>query len=164
MVVTVMASVPSYNPNLITSPHGIGPGASTLNRTTQGRYPPGSTFKVVTVTAAIDSGRYTPNSFISGKSPKVISGVPLSNFGNENFGPISLTDALTHSVNTVWAQVGESLGRSTLAKYMERFGFYAKPPLDYPGDRMEIWDRVTYERYEATFAGAYQAGTLQPRA
>ena len=31
-------------------------------------------------------------------------------------------------------------------------------------DRMEIWDRATYERYEATFAGAYQAGTLQPRA
>jgi hypothetical protein len=29
---------------------------------------------------------------------------------------------------------------------------------------MEIWDRATYERYEATFAGAYQAGTLQPRA
>jgi MraZ protein len=30
-------------------------------------------------------------------------------------------------------------------------------------DRMEIWDRVTYERYEAQFAGAYQAGTLEPR-
>jgi MraZ protein len=30
-------------------------------------------------------------------------------------------------------------------------------------DRMEIWDRETYERYEATFAGAYQAGTIEPR-
>jgi MraZ protein len=30
-------------------------------------------------------------------------------------------------------------------------------------DRMEIWDRETYERYESTFAGAYQAGTLEPR-
>ena len=134
--VRVMASVPSYNPNLITSPHGIGPGASTLNRTTQGRYPPGSTFKVVTATAAIDSGRYTPNSFISGKSPKIISGVPLSNFGGENFGSISLTDALTHSVNTVFGEIGEKLGATTLLKYMKRYGFQRKPPLDYPKDEM----------------------------
>jgi penicillin-binding protein A len=134
--VRVMASVPSYNPNLITSPHGIGPGASTLNRTTQGRYPPGSTFKVVTATAAIDSGRYTPNSFISGKSPKIISGVPLSNFGGETFGMISLTDALTHSVNTVFGEIGEKLGATTLLKYMKRYGFQRKPPLDYPRDEM----------------------------
>jgi penicillin-binding protein A len=134
--VRVMASVPGYNPNLITSPHGIGPGASTLNRTTQGRYPPGSTFKVVTATAAIDSGRYTPNSFISGKSPKIISGVPLSNFGGETFGMISLTDALTHSVNTVFGEIGEKLGATTLLKYMKRYGFQRKPPLDYPRDEM----------------------------
>jgi peptidoglycan glycosyltransferase len=134
--VRVMASVPGYNPNLITSPHGIGPGASTLNRTTQGRYPPGSTFKVVTATAAVDSGRYTPNSFISGKSPKIISGVPLSNFGGETFGMISLTDALTHSVNTVFGEIGEKLGATTLLKYMKRYGFQRKPPLDYPKDEM----------------------------
>jgi peptidoglycan glycosyltransferase len=134
--VRVMASVPGYNPNLITSQGGIGAAASTLNRTTQGRYPPGSTFKVVTATAAIDSGRYTPNSFISGKSPKIISGVPLQNFGGENFGAISLTDALTHSVNTVFGEVGEKLGRATLLKYMVRYGFQHKPPLDYPRDEM----------------------------
>ena len=46
-----------------------------------------------------------------------------------------LTMALTKSINTVWAQVGESLGKRTMAKYMERFGFYAKPPLDYPSDQ-----------------------------
>ena len=41
----------------------------------------------------------------------MIGGVPLSNFGNEQFGDITLTTALTHSVNTVWAQVGEKLGK-----------------------------------------------------
>src|SRR5436305_15050498 len=92
--------------------------------------------KVVTAAAAIDTGRYNPNSFSSGKSPKVISGVPLSNFGNENFGPISLTDALTHSVNTVYGEVGEKLGRSTMLKYMRCFGFQRKPPLDYPKSQM----------------------------
>jgi peptidoglycan glycosyltransferase len=134
--VRVMASEPGYDPNKITAPGGIGAAASTLNRATQGRYPPGSTFKVVTASAAIDSGLYKPDSFISGKSPKIISGVPLSNFGGENFGSISLTDALTHSVNTVFGEIGEKLGRRTLYKYMIRFGFQRKPPMDYPRDEM----------------------------
>jgi peptidoglycan glycosyltransferase len=50
---------------------------------------------------------------------------------------VSLTDALTHSVNTVWAQVGVNLGAKTMFKYMERFGFGQKPPLDYPPEQME---------------------------
>src|SRR3954466_3006873 len=134
--VRVMASEPGFDPNKITAPGGIGAGASTFNRATQGRYPPGSTFKAVTAAAAIDSGRYKPDSFISGKSPKVISGVPLRNFGDENFGAISLTDALTHSVNTVFGEIGEKLGRATLFKYMLRYGFQRKPPMDYPKNQM----------------------------
>jgi peptidoglycan glycosyltransferase len=49
---------------------------------------------------------------------------------------IDLTTALTKSVNTVWAQVGVKLGKRTMADYMERFGFYADPPMDYPGFQM----------------------------
>ena len=90
----------------------------------------------MTATAAIDSGKYTPNSIVNGNSPIKISGVPLANDGNQSFGPITLTKALTDSVNTVWAQVAEHLGRATMTKYMKRFGFYSKPPLDYPPDEI----------------------------
>jgi penicillin-binding protein A len=133
--VKVMASFPQFDPNDIPQTFGRlnqDPDASLLNRATQGRYAPGSTFKVVTASAAIDSGKFTPDSVVNGDSPKTISGVPLANSGGSSFGDITLTTALTNSVNTVWAQVGESLGRRTLAKYMERFGFYARLPLDYP--------------------------------
>jgi peptidoglycan glycosyltransferase len=114
----------------------LRPGESEFNNSTQAAWPPGSTFKVVTATAAIDSGLYTPNSAINGKSPVTISGVPLQNDNNQSFGNISLTEALTFSVNTVFAQVAERVGRKTLTEYMKRFGFYSKPPLDYPASQI----------------------------
>jgi peptidoglycan glycosyltransferase len=127
--VKVMAGTPSYDPN-------HPKGASIFNTVTQGLYPPGSTMKTVTATAAIDSGRYQPDSRVSGKNGKVISGTPLNNFGQQDYGDITLTDALTNSVNTVWAEVGVKLGRKRMQEYMDRFGFGKKPPLDYPDDQM----------------------------
>jgi peptidoglycan glycosyltransferase len=138
--VRVMVSIPEYDPNSI--PSQIGQlnddreNQPLLNRTTQELYPPGSTFKAVTATAALDSGEIKPDTVIDGSSPKEISGVPLENAGGESFGPISATDALTNSVNTYWAQVGERIGRDTLVEYMRRFGFYEDPKLDYPPFQM----------------------------
>ena len=137
--VRVMVSIPEYDANLIPTEFGrlnSDPNKPTLNRTTQELYPPGSTFKVVTATAALDSGKVSPESVIDGSSPKEISGVPLANAGGTSFGPISFTDALTNSVNTVFAQVGENIGRGTLVEYMKRYGFYADPQLDYPDTQM----------------------------
>jgi peptidoglycan glycosyltransferase len=127
--VRVLAATPTFDP---TDPAN----AETFNRATQGRFPPGSTFKTVTATAALDSGRYEPGSQVSGENGKVISGTPLNNFGNEDFGQIDLTTALTNSVNTVWAEVAEKLGKETMAEYMRKFGFYEDPPMDYPDEQM----------------------------
>jgi peptidoglycan glycosyltransferase len=134
--VRVMASVPGFDPNRIPQDFpqlNREPGSPLFNRATQSGYPPGSTFKVVTAAAALDSGRFTPQTTLSGKSPREIDGVPLSNFGGESFGSVTLTEALTHSINTVWAQVGERLGKQTVYEYMRRFGFNRKPPIDLPG-------------------------------
>jgi penicillin-binding protein A len=138
--VRVMVSIPDYDANQVPDHFtelNRAQGSPLLNRATQARYQPGSTFKVVTAAAALDTGKFTPESVIDGSSPKTISGTPLSNSGGESFGPISLTDALTNSVNTVWAQVGERLGKGTMYKYMQRFGFNSKPPLDYPPQQID---------------------------
>jgi penicillin-binding protein A len=140
--VKAMASVPGYDPSSLENPKvrkRLGQpssGAPIVNRATQSTYPPGSTMKVVTAAAALDSGKFTPSSVLSGRSPQTIGGVPLFNAGNEPFGDIDMTTALTHSVNTYFAQVGEQLGTSTMVQYMKRFGFYSDPALDYPGDQM----------------------------
>jgi peptidoglycan glycosyltransferase len=140
--VLAMASSPSYDPNGLDDRAKFArlnrddANAPLVNRATQNGYPPGSTMKVVTAAAALDSGRYRPDSRVSGRNGKPISGVPLNNFGGEDFGDVDLTFALTNSINTVWAEVGEKLGRSTMQRYMERFGFYAEPPMDYPDAQM----------------------------
>jgi penicillin-binding protein A len=127
--VRVMAANPSYDPS-------DPANAKTFNRATQGRFPPGSTMKVVTATAALDSGKYNPDSTVSGENGKLISGTPLDNFAGEDFGQITVTDALTNSVNTAWASVAEDLGKETMGEYMRRFGFFEDPPMDYPDDQM----------------------------
>jgi len=140
--VRVMASVPDYNPNNVPSQFkqlNSDKAAPLFNRATQGGYPPGSSMKVVTAVAALDSGRYTPNSVVSGKSPKIVGGVPLSNCcteGSGNYGPLSLTEALAKSVNTVWGEVGEKLGKKTMFEYMNRFGFDSKPQIDLPSGEL----------------------------
>src|SRR3954447_15954738 len=137
--VQVMASKPDYNPNQVPEQYAqLNKAANSplFNRATQASYPPGSTFKVVTAAAGLDTGKYTPESQISGKNNKEISGVPLANFGGEDFASISLTDALTNSVNTVFGEIGEKLGKKTMYDYMDRFGFDRKPQLDYPRDQM----------------------------
>jgi peptidoglycan glycosyltransferase len=139
--IRVMANVPGFDPNGV--PQQLkqlnkGQGGSLLDRATQAQYPPGSTMKVVTSAAALDSGLYKPDSFISGRDGVVISGVPLHNYGGENFGSISLTDALTNSVNTVFGQVGERLGKGTMLKYMKRFGFQHQLPIDLPSSQVAI--------------------------
>ncbi len=140
--VTVMASSPGYDANALSSVKTYeklakdSTGKPLVNRATQFGYAPGSTFKVVTATAAIDSGAYTPESTVSGRDNVRVSGVPLQNDENESFGQITLTQALAKSVNTVWAQVAEHVGKRTMARYMARFGFGRKPQLDYPAKEM----------------------------
>jgi peptidoglycan glycosyltransferase len=142
--VKVMASTPSFDPNALRSPRAYrrliadSNGRPLVNRATQFGYAPGSTFKIVTATAAIDTGAFTPESTVSGQNGIPISGVPLQNDENESFGQLTLTQGLVHSVNTVWAQVAEQLGKGTMARYMNRFGFDRVPELDYPPEQMSI--------------------------
>ncbi len=140
--VLVMYSNPSFDPSG-SNPCGAKAAGTCFNRATQANYAPGSTFKVVTATAGVDSGLYTPDSEINGNSPLTVSGVPLNNDGNTSWGFQTLTTAMINSINTIFAQVAERVGRPRLAEYMKRFGFYSKPPLDYPPNQMRASDVVS---------------------
>ena len=84
--VDVMASTPGYDANGLDRRGRFAalnrdPGSPVFNRSTQSSYPPGSTFKVVTAIAAIDSGRYTPDSTVSGRNGRRVATEP----GNDRF-------------------------------------------------------------------------------
>ena len=164
--VEAMASTPSYDPNLLSSASAYerltrdSSGTPLVNRATQFGYAPGSTFKVVTATAAIDTGQYTPESLLSGKDGILVSGVPLSNDEHESFGQLTLTEGLVKSVNTVYAQVAEHLGKQTLARYMSRFGFDRKPQLDYPGEQMSASGEYLGQRLLAPTSRYVDVGRL----
>ena len=139
--VRVMASVPGYDPNDVKDAELLkqlnrDESAPLFNRPTQGTYQPGSTMKVVTAAAALDSGEFTPDSVLSGQTGIEIGGVPLENAGGESPGDIDMDFALTHSINTYFAQVGEKLGTETMFEYMDRFGFFSDPELDFPDNKM----------------------------
>jgi peptidoglycan glycosyltransferase len=139
----VLASAPTFNPNLVENRFSaIGriradcvPASPLLNRATAGLYPPGSTFKVVTATAALDSRRYTPTSSFYDPGYCIAYGKRVNNFDTSSpFGNLSLASALQHSVNSVFCNIGQKLGAKRILETARRFGFYERPPLETPAD------------------------------
>jgi len=146
--VLVMATNPSYNPNLIESHFAQATRSrapcrgALLNRATAGKYPPGSTFKIITAAAALDTRRFTPDSQFYDPGYCEEYGQRVRNAGNpeapETFGHVDFNFAFEHSVNSVFCNVGKTLGAGTVLKYAERFGFYSLPPLETPeNERVE---------------------------
>jgi peptidoglycan glycosyltransferase len=146
--VLVMATNPTYNANLIESNYGVATrtglpcGAPLLNRASVGKYPPGSTFKMVTAAAALDTGRFTPDSPFYDPGYCEEYGKRVRNAGNpeapETFGHVNLSTGFEHSINSVFCNVGKALGAGTVLDYAKRFGFYSLPPLELPeSERVE---------------------------
>ncbi len=156
----VMASSPTYNPNLIEKDYAAiskipgkcaGP-APLLNRATAGLYAPGSTFKLVTAAAALDTGTFTPDSpfFDPGyctEYGKRVYNFGLESGGPESFGNVTLAVGLQHSINSVYCNIGKKLGALKILEYAKRFGFYQPPPLETPAS-------------ERRASGLYQHGRL----
>jgi penicillin-binding protein A len=138
--VKVLASNPSYDPNRV--PYEL----SKLNtnevetplydRATQGQYPPGSTFKVVTAAAGLESGTITPETQIDAPGELEVEGTPLRNDFGISWPGATLDTALTNSINTWFGQLGQRLGEDTLFEYMERFGFNSTPAIDLPANQV----------------------------
>lgn len=137
--ILAMATSPSYDPNLIAS-HDLAesqkayekyesdPKKPMLNRPLVSNPPPGSTFKLVTTAAALESGRFTPSTIVPGPASYRLPGtsVDLKNWQGTACGPggkTTLTNALAVSCNSAYAWLGNQLGQDALRAQAEKFGF-----------------------------------------
>lgn len=145
--ILALHSAPSYDPNPLAAHDGdtvrsawetldADPDDPLLNRAIRETYPPGSTFKLVTASAALESG-VQPSTFYP--DPVELE-LPLTTATIGNFGggsctdgdEISLMDALRVSCNTTFAQIGLDLGGERLVSQAERFGINQEPPFQLP--------------------------------
>jgi peptidoglycan glycosyltransferase len=146
--ILVWASQPTYDPNLVeghfaqiertTAP--CAPPAPLLDRISQGLFIPGSTFKVVTAAAALESGKIRPSTTFNDPGYCVEYGKKVFNFadqsGPEVFGTVTFSEALQKSINAVFCDVGKELGARAVIEQAKKFGFYEKPPVELPSDEI----------------------------
>jgi penicillin-binding protein A len=132
--VLAMASYPSYDPNNIDEnfPELTQDSDSPLlNRATQGLYPPGSTFKVITASAALQAG-VKPTDKFTDSGTYSTPGYDVYNYKAKKYGEVTFAQALAKSINTVFARVGyEYVGAEGLARMARGFGF-GDPYEDFP--------------------------------
>lgn len=125
--VLAMVSWPNWDPNRFEelAPQLFQhPDAPLLNRATQGQYPPGSTFKVVTAAAALSEGIVGPDTLVTCDEAYVIHGYAIS-CGNVPQGPgtYPFREAFAYSVNAVFADIGVQVGWQRLLEAARAFGF-----------------------------------------
>lgn len=161
--VLALVSTPSFNPNKIEEDWERVANASgnpLFNRATQGRYPPGSSLKILTLASSLEEGLTRLDERFKAPSRLKISGGYVTNFGEKSFNSLPLKDAFIYSVNTVFAQLGIRLGERKLKYWAEKVGFNRKIPFElptkvsvfpYPKDKLDLaWSAVGQGRILAT--------------
>ncbi len=146
--VLALASNPHYDPNRLFTAYpserddavayweGLvnDDAAPLVPRATEGLYPPGSTFKVVTAAAAIDQGFADPDRIYEDDGDLDVEGrvIVEQNRPDESRSEWSLREGMAWSLNVVFAQVGLQLGAELMREYAGRFGFESRIPFDLP--------------------------------
>jgi peptidoglycan glycosyltransferase len=142
--VLALASVPSFDPNDLTSLFpslAHDESSPLLDRSINGLYPPGSTFKIFTASAALDSGTVTLQSTFYDPGYYTIGNFTLHDDEGEATGTQDLTGAFALSSNVDFGQIALKMGTSTFYRYIDRWGIGSSLDFQLPASR----DRVPPE-------------------
>lgn len=134
--ILAMASWPTFNPN----DYGDAPEHARRNRAVQDLYEPGSTFKIVTASAAIEEKVVTPDEIIDTSAGNIRFGSRVIN-DMHRYAPMSFTDVIVKSSNVGAIKVGLKIGAERMGLYIRRFGFGRPTSPDFPGESPGIvWE------------------------
>lgn len=132
-----LVSSPSYDPNKLSEQYSQLVTQSNLplfNRAIGGAYPPGSTFKMVTTIAAIESGKVDPGFRYEDPGIVTVGTYTYRNWFGGKEGVIGFSRAITRSTDTFFYEVGGKTGPDTIADWARRFGFGEKTGIDLAGE------------------------------
>ena len=149
--ILAMVSRPAFDPNLFA--HGISnkdwdaintnPYHPMDNKMITGEYPPGSTFKIVTGTAALAAGKVAPDEMIFDSGQHWL--VPKGNASGEALGWLDFHNALAHSDNVYFYEMGNRLGADLLEHYARMFGLGSVTGIDLPYESPGLADWKEYK-------------------
>lgn len=119
---------PTFNPNT-----KVGLDSSWRNALVQDTYEPGSVMKLLSLSAAIDSGSYTPNAYYPSGSVNV-DGTIIKDWNTSGWGTIPYSQAFARSSNVGFVKIEQQMGSKTWQKYLDRFGIGQKTGIQLPGE------------------------------
>jgi cell division protein FtsI (penicillin-binding protein 3) len=156
--ILAMANEPTFNPNAFPD----SDDNERRNRAVQDLYEPGSTFKVVTASAAIEEKVLPVDSWIDTNPGRVYIGgrPPISEDRGRNYGVLSFTDVIVKSSNVGAIQIGFKVGTERLSRFVTQFGFGRPVSPDFPGESPGIvWSAEKWtESALASVSMGYQIG------
>jgi peptidoglycan glycosyltransferase len=148
--ILVLASTPSYDPNLVETNFRAAQRVRGVrcsrpdpfvSRATDGLYTPGSTYKVITAAAALDTGEVQLDTTFRDPGYCIEYGKRVYNYSDQGvpsgYGTVNLLQAIQSSINSVFCNIGKEIGAGAILEYSKRFGFYEKPPIDTPANERQ---------------------------
>lgn len=162
MEILGLANLPSFNPNKYWEAKNQ---SDFINHAVASQYEPGSTFKLVTLAAAVEEGIFKPNDKYQSGSIAV-PGRRLHDHNTVGWGTISYLDGLKRSSNVAFVKLGyEQLGEEKLRSYIDKFGFGVKTGVDIAGEVPGIVNmRYPAEYATATYGQGLTATAIQQTA
>lgn len=151
--ILAMANYPTFNPNA----YGEAPENARRNRAIQDLYEPGSTFKIVTASAALEDRLFNPAEIIDVSAGIIRFGRRVIN-DMHRYGPLSFTDVLVKSSNVGAIKIGARVGADRMNLYVRRFGFGRATSRDFQGESPGIvWSNLNDSALASVSMG-YQVG------
>jgi cell division protein FtsI/penicillin-binding protein 2 len=127
--ILAMADFPDFNPNEYNK---VEDPKVFLNEAVTGNYEPGSVFKPITMAAAIDQGKVTPDSTYQDAGSVTIDGYTIKNSDLKAHGIQNMTQVLDESLNTGAIYAKDQIGNSEFLQYVKKFGFGSKTNIEVP--------------------------------
>jgi len=150
--ILAMASQPSFDPNNFEK----ATAEERKNRAIQWVYEPGSMFKLVTYSAALEEGLISPDETIDCQNGSITLDGHVIHDDDEHFGVLTIEQALAHSSDVAAVKIGLRLGQERLYHYVRQFGFGSRTGVDLPGEEQGLVEPLS--RWSGLSIGAISIG------